>query len=63
MAQKVVVVFEAEKVTKNTVRFQEVLDSELAQPKVGTLYVQKSTLAELGFKEGDRLQLTVEVAQ
>lgn len=39
-----------EKATKNTIRFEEVLESELAAPKVGSIYVPKSTLGELGWK-------------
>lgn len=55
------VVFTMEKATKNTIRFEEVLESELAAPKVGPIYVPKSTLGELGWKEGNNLVLTVEV--
>lgn len=55
------VVFTMEKATKNTIRFEEVLESELAAPKVGSIYVPKSTLGELGWKEGNNLVLTVEV--
>jgi len=54
------VVFTMEKATKNTIRFGEVLESELAAPKVGSIYVPKSTLGELGWKEGNNLVLTVE---
>ena len=45
------VLFTMEKATKNTIKFAEVLESDLAAPKVGTLYVPKSTLGELGWKE------------
>lgn len=55
------VVFTMEKATKNTIRFEEALESELAAPKVGSIYVPKSTLGELGWKEGNNLVLTVEV--
>lgn len=55
------VVFTMEKATKNTIRFEEVLESELTAPKVGSIYVPKSTLGELGWKEGNNLVLTVEV--
>jgi hypothetical protein len=44
-----------EKATKNTIKFTEVLESELSAPKIGTLYVPKSTLGELGWKEGEKL--------
>lgn len=55
------VTFTMEKATKNTIRFEEVLESELAAPKIGSIYVPKSTLGELGWKEGNNLVLTVEV--
>ena len=53
------VMFEMEKATKNTIRFAEVLESELAAPKVGSVYIPKSTLGELGWKEGMKLALEV----
>lgn len=53
------VMFEMEKATKNTIRFAEVLESELAAPKVGSVYVPKSTLGELGWEEGMKLVLEV----
>ena len=49
-----------EKVTKNTIRFAEVQENDLAAPKIGTIYVPKATLAEIGWKDGDTL--TVDVA-
>jgi len=55
------VTFTMEKATKNTIRFEEVLESELAAPKVGSIYVPKSTLGELGWKEGQNLVLEVSV--
>lgn len=48
-----------EKATKNTIRFTEVLASELDAPKLGTIYVPKSTLGEIGWREGDTLEVTV----
>ena len=53
------IMFEMEKATKNTIRFAEVLESELAAPKVGSVYIPKSTLGELGWKEGMKLVLEV----
>lgn len=44
-----------EKATKNTIRFEEVLASELDAPKIGTIYIPKSTLGEIGWKEGDTI--------
>ena len=55
------ITFEMEKATKNTIRFAEILASELDAPKIGTIYVPKSTLGELGWKEGDAL--TIELAK
>lgn len=49
-----------EKATRNTIRFTEVLENELDAPKVGTVYVPKSTLGEIGWKEGKVLFVTVE---
>lgn len=53
------VTFEMEKVTKNTIRFAEVLESELAAPKIGSVYIPKSTLGELGWKDGDTITLEI----
>lgn len=52
--------FKMEKATKNTIRFEEILASELDAPKIGSIYIPKSTLAELGWKEGDTLVLNIE---
>ena len=52
-----------EKATKNTIRFEEVLESELAVPKIGNIYVPKSTLGELGWKEGDTLTVEIGVGK
>lgn len=53
------VTFKQEKVTKNTIKFAEVLENDLDVPKIGTLYVQKATLKEIGWTDGK--QLTVEI--
>lgn len=53
------VTFKQEKVTKNTIKFAEVLENDLDAPKIGTLYVQKATLKEIGWTDGKRL--TVEI--
>lgn len=53
--------FEMEKATKNTIRFAEVLESELAAPKIGSVYIPKSTLGELGWKEGMKIEMEVNV--
>ena len=54
------VMFTMEKATKNTIRFTEVLASELDAPKIGTIYVPKSTLGAIGWKEGKKV--TVEIS-
>ena len=51
------VTFEMEKATKNTIRFAEVLASELDAPKIGTLYIPKSTLSELKWAEGSKIAI------
>ena len=53
--------FSMEKATKNTIRFAEVLESEFDAPKIGSIYIPKSTLGELGWKEGDTL--TIEISK
>lgn len=50
-------IFKMEKATKNTIRFEEVLENELDAPKIGSIYIPKSTLGELGWKEGDTLTI------
>ncbi|MBR0411515.1 MAG: hypothetical protein IJI25_11055 [Eubacterium sp.] len=52
--------FKQERVTKNTIKFAEVLDNSLDAAKIGSLYVQKATLKELGWQDGQ--ELTVELA-
>lgn len=56
------VTFSQERVTKNAVRFQEDTESDLAEEKIGQLYVKKGTLGLLGFAEGDRITVTIEIA-
>ena len=51
----VTVNFEVEKVTKNTIRFTEKLESEFSAPVIGTLYVPKSTLGQIGYADGKTL--------
>ena len=50
-----------EKATKNTIKFNEVLENELSAPKIGSLYVQKATLANLGWSEGATLVVDLKV--
>lgn len=55
--------FKMEKATKNTIKFQEIVENELSAPKIGSLYVQKATLGSLGWSEGDTLVVNLNVAQ
>lgn len=50
-----------EKATKNTIRFEEVLESELDAAKIGSIYIPKATLAEMGWTEGKTLTIEMEV--
>jgi hypothetical protein len=49
---KKTVKFELEKVTKNTIRFREVVESPLDVPAVGVIYVPKTTLRDIGWSDG-----------
>lgn len=54
--------FEPERETKGTWRFQErVEDSQLDEPRVGTLYVKKSTLREIGWQPGNHLNVELSI--
>ena len=59
----ITVEFKLEKATKNAVRFTEVLPDNFASPKIGTLYVQKSTLGAMGWHEGQNLKVTLEMVK
>ena len=51
--------FVPEKETKNTIRFQEdTFDTD--NITIGSLYVQKHTLKNMGWKHGDTLTITIE---
>lgn len=53
--------FEKEKETKNTIRFKEIMENEYGTPKIGSLYVKKDVLDELGWKSGALLTVELEV--
>lgn len=55
--------FKMEKATKNTIKFDEVLENELSAPKIGTLYVQKATLGSMGWYEGATLVVDLEIKE
>jgi len=48
-----------DRVTKNTVRFEEVTEGEFDVQKLGQLYVPKSTLGAIGFAEGNSIKVTI----
>lgn len=49
-----------EKVTKNTIKFAEILPEEgFPAPKIGSMYIPKSTLGELGWKEGENISIEI----
>lgn len=52
--------FEQERETKNTIRFQE-LAPDVESQKIGTLYVKKSVLKELGYSEDKTLIVELSV--
>lgn len=54
---KISVKFNPEKETKNTYKFAEVVAGPLDTPKVGTLYVPKTTLKEIGYEPGKSLSV------
>lgn len=45
--------FAYEKPTKNTCKFAEVVANEWTPEKIGSIYVPKSTLAEMGYTGGE----------
>ena len=51
--------FEFEKETKNTVRFQEI--PENGKVLIGPIYVQKEGLKELGYTDGQVIKIDIEV--
>lgn len=53
------VTFEFEKDTKNTIRFKETLSGPLDVAQIGTLYVPKTTLKQIGYQEGQKLVVTL----
>ena len=52
--------FKFEKETKNTIRFQEVVQKD-ANPIIGPLYVQKSALEALKYEEGKELEIDITI--
>lgn len=54
--------FTAEKTTKNTVKFAEAVANEWIPEKIGSLYVPKFTLAQMGYAGGD-IYVSLSVAE
>lgn len=48
--------------TKNAWRFEEVLEGEFDSPKLGQVYVPKTTLGALGFAGDEDSQIKVTIA-
>ena len=57
------IAFNAEKPTKNTVKFAEVLANEFMPEKIGSLYIPKVTLAELGWNPGTSVMVKLSIAK
>ena len=51
--------FTQEKVTKNTIKFAEVLDDELDTAKIGSLYIRKDALKAIGWKGGATITVDI----
>lgn len=58
---KITVTFAMDKETKNTMRFAEQLVKEDDIPKIGTIYIPKETLSEIGWEEGKDISVVVQV--
>lgn len=61
MVQSIDLTFVFDKDTKNTLRFNEQGDDLLYTPEVGTIYVAKSALRNLGWKQGDKLSVSISI--
>lgn len=60
----VTVSFKEGKITKNTIKFDEVLkDKTLDVAKVGNIYIQKSTLKEIGWEPGKEIEVSISVKE
>ena len=55
----VVLTFAFERETKNTIRFQEQVKDTLDTPRIGTIYVAKQALRELGWQQGKGLEISI----
>lgn len=55
------IIFQKEKETKNTVKFNEILSNDLERGHIGSLYILKDTLENLGFNESNKIKLTIDI--
>lgn len=53
--------FTFERETKNTIRFTEKTADMLDTPQVGTLYLQKSSLKQMGWSQDKDIKMTLSV--
>jgi hypothetical protein len=51
--------FNIERETKNTVRYQERTKADDSPPMIGTLYIQKTALAEMGETPPESITVTI----
>lgn len=56
---ELVLTFAFERETKNTIRFAEQVEDQLDTPSIGTIYVAKAALKQMGWKQGQQLTLTL----
>lgn len=54
------ILFEQEKETKNTIRFQEITDAN-ENPQIGSIYIQKKTLHEMNWKPGKNINILLTI--
>ena len=54
---------EMERATKNTIRFTEILEDELSAPAIGNIYIPKTTLKDIGWKEDKKIQLDIKTVE
>jgi hypothetical protein len=62
--KQTVITFRTLRETKHTIRFEEVVEGQMAEPIVGTIYVKKGALAKMGVDSiPTGLRLTMEVIE
>ena len=55
--------FEYEKDCKHSIRFKEVVEDRFTTAMIGTLYVRKDLLANIGWRANEQLVVTVEIKE